>query len=187
MPGPCEDCQLMFSGMPLKLSNADTTDGWDEPGQKLIIRGHVYKPDRKTPANEVLIYFYHTDKNGRYTPKEGMVPSSRKHGRLRGLIKTGEDGSYAIYTSRPAAYPEGNVEAHIHVIVKEPDMDQPYWIDEWIFDDDPKVTPERRAKRTNRGGDCLLAVKNENGLQVVEHDIILGLNIPGYPYTPSGQ
>lgn len=181
LPGDCEDCNLMFLGMPLKLSNIDTTDGWLEEGQKLIVQGHIYHLDGKTPANEVIVYFYHTDKKGLYTPTPNMPNSARRHGHLRGWIKTGPDGSYALYTNRPAQYPEGKIEAHIHVMVKEPDLDKPYWIDEWIFEDDPLVTAEVRSRMPTKGGSGILNVRTENGVQLAEHDIILGKNIPGYP------
>jgi len=179
--GACPDCNLMFLGMPLVLSAVDTTAGWFEKGQKLKIEGTIFQPDQKTPASEVIVYFYHTDQSGQYVPKDGIPPSARKHGYLRGWIKTGPDGRYAIYTSRPAQYPNENIEAHIHVFVKEPYIDVPYMIDEWIFDDDPLVTSALRKKIKNQGGKAILEIALKNDVQVAKHDIILGLNVPGYP------
>ena len=179
--GACKECNLMFLGMPLKLQASDTTDGWYDRGQKLIIEGTIYQPDQKTPAKDVIVYYYHTDPGGLYTPVEGMLPSARQHGHLRGWVKTGPDGRYSIYTSRPGQYPEENIEAHIHVYVKEPFIDVPYRIDEWIFDDDPLVTRELRSKLRNEGGDPVLKISRENGVEKTKHDIILGLHIPGYP------
>lgn len=179
--GACTECNLMFLGMPLKLTSIDTTDGWNEGGQKLTIEGTIYQPDQKTPAPDVIVYYYHTDPGGKYTPVEGMLPSARQHGHLRGWIKTGPDGRYAIYTSRPGQYPGENIEAHIHVYVKEPYIDVPYKIREWIFNDDPLVTRELRSKISNEGGDPILEISKENGVQKTKHDIILGLHIPGYP------
>ncbi|HEX5111581.1 MAG TPA: hypothetical protein VFV79_01960 [Saprospiraceae bacterium] len=179
--GACKECNLVFLGMPLKLESSDTTDGWNEGGQKLIIEGTIYNIDQKTPAKDVIVYYYHTDPGGKYTPVEGMLPSARQHGHLRGWVKTGPDGRYAIYTSRPGQYPGENIEAHIHVYVKEPYIDVPYKIDEWIFDDDPLVTRELRSKLRNEGGDPVLKISRENGVQKAKHDIILGLNVPNYP------
>jgi protocatechuate 3,4-dioxygenase beta subunit len=159
--GACPDCNLMFLGMPLVLSAVDTTEGWFEKGQKLKIEGTIFQPDQKTPAAEVIVYFYHTDPSGQYVPKKGMLPSSRKHGYLRGWVKTGPDGRYAIYTSRPAQYPNENVEAHIHVFVKEPSIDVPYMIDEWIFDDDPLVTKELRKRIQDKGGKAILEIDSQ--------------------------
>jgi protocatechuate 3,4-dioxygenase beta subunit len=179
--GACPDCNLMFLGMPLLLSAVDTTPGWFEPGQKLKIEGTIFQPDQKTPAPDVIVYFYHTDQSGRYIPVAGIPPSARKHGRMRGWVKTGPDGRYTIYTNRPAHSPDKKVEAHILAFVKEPYVDVPYMIDEWIFDDDPLVTEELRSNIQNRGGNPFLKPDLQNDVQVAKHDIILGLNIPGYP------
>ena len=179
--GACPDCNLMFLGMPIVLSAVDTTPGWFENGQKLKIEGTIFQPDQKTPASEVIVYLYHTDQSGRYVSKEEIPPSARKHGYLRGWVKTGPDGRYAIYTSRPAQYPDEKIEAHIHVFVKEPKIDVAYMIDAWIFDDDPLVTPALRKKVQNQGGNTILEIDLQNDVQVAKHDIILGLNIPGYP------
>jgi protocatechuate 3,4-dioxygenase beta subunit len=179
--GACKECKLMFLGMPLQLHAVDTSAGWTEGGQKLVIEGTIYQLDGKTPAPDVIVYYYHTDPKGKYTPTEGMLPSARQHGHLRGWVKTGPDGHYAIYTSRPGQYPNENIEAHIHVYVKEPYLDVPYRIDEWIFDDDPLVTKAIRSKLQNMGGNPILVVEKENDVQRTKHDIILGQNIPGYP------
>jgi protocatechuate 3,4-dioxygenase beta subunit len=179
--GACEGCNLMFLGMPLQLSAVDTSPGWSEPGQKLKIEGKILEPDQKTPASDVILYYYHTDQKGYYTPRDDMPPSAKRHGYLRGWVKTGPDGKYAIYTSRPAQYPNEKIEAHIHVFIKEPYIDVPYAISEWIFNDDPLVTDALRKKLDNRGGDSVLEVKKENDVQVAHHDVVLGLNIPNYP------
>jgi len=180
IPGHCEDCELMFSGMPKEMNSIDTSAGWFEEGQKLIVTGKVYHPDKTTPASDIIVYFYHTDQHGYYSGGKENDPVKR-HGRLRGWVKTGSDGTYSIYTSRPAQYPGNQFEAHIHVLIKEPDIDLPYWIDEWIFDDDPLVTPAIRQRLEKRGGSGILTTTLEGDVQVAVHDVILGLNIPGYP------
>jgi protocatechuate 3,4-dioxygenase beta subunit len=171
----------MFHGMPLKLAATDTTAGWNEGGQRLVISGTVYQPDQKTPAANVILYFYHTDKSGQYSPRDYVPNSAKKHGHIRGWVMTGDDGRYSIYTSRPVAYPNQKIEAHIHVMLKEPDIDSPYWLDEWVFDDDPLLTKDIRSKAQNLGGSGILKTTTKGGIQYANHDIILGLNIPGYP------
>src|SRR5690349_8470780 len=64
--GPCEACDLIYFGMPQQISNTDTTIGWSEKGQKLIVSGTVFQLDGKTPAPNVIVYFYHTDNDGYY-------------------------------------------------------------------------------------------------------------------------
>ena len=179
--GNCEDCELMIVGMPEKINSIDTTDGWFENGQKLVITGRALKEDKSTPAPDVILYYYHTDQNGIYAPDKNTDRDAQRHGRLRGWVRTGRDGLFSIYTIRPAQYPGNKIEAHIHVIVKEPDIDLPYWIDAWVFDDDPLLTKELRNRLENHGGSGILKTRLDQDIQIADHDVILGLNIPGYP------
>ncbi len=181
--GYCEGCELMYVGMPKTISSADTTAGWYEAGQKLLIRGTIYQPDGKTPAPDVILYYYHTDNSGYYSPAPGMDKKAERHGHLRGWVKSDRNGKYAIYTLRPAPYPKARIPSHIHPTVKEPNIGNEYYIDEWVFDDDPFLTAAERRKLPNRGGSGILSVTTQGDLQVAEHNIILGLNIPDYPAT----
>ncbi|MCB9279308.1 MAG: intradiol ring-cleavage dioxygenase [Lewinellaceae bacterium] len=179
--GYCEGCELIYAGMPATMAALDTSVGWAEPGQKLLVRGTVYKRDGKTPAPDVILYYYHTDNNGYYSPGPGMPEKAKRHGHIRGWVKTGADGRYAIYTIRPAPYPNRQAQAHIHPVIKEPDIENEYYIDEWVFDDDPLLTTEIRRKMENRGGNGIMKVRTSGDLQIAERDIILGLNVPDYP------
>jgi protocatechuate 3,4-dioxygenase beta subunit len=177
----CEDCNLMFVGMPKQITSIDTSDGWTTEGQKLIVNGTIYHADTKTPAANVILYYYHTDESGYYAPRKDMPVGAHRHGHLRGWVKTGADGTFSIYTSRPAQYPNQGAEAHIHIVIKEPDIDVPYWTDAWVFDDDPLLTPEMRNRMENRGGSGIMQTTQAEGVQMANQDIYLGLNIPGYP------
>jgi protocatechuate 3,4-dioxygenase, beta subunit len=179
--GGCDGCEIMFIGMPAKLSSVDTSAGWAEKGQPLLVTGKVYKIDGKTPAPNVIIYYWQTDNNGYYSPKPGMDEKARRHGHIRGWVKTDENGNYSIYTIKPAPYPNNNIPAHIHTSIKEPNIDNEYYIDEFVFDDDKLLTGEKRKTLSNRGGSGILRVLISGGLQIAEHNIILGLNIPHYP------
>jgi protocatechuate 3,4-dioxygenase, beta subunit len=142
----------------------------------------VFMSDGKTPAPGVILYYWHTDNNGYYSPREGMDENAKRHGHLRGWVKTGADGRYAIYTIKPAAYPNRSDPAHIHSIVKEPAKNE-YFIDDFIFDDDPLLTADRRSRLENRGGNGILRTTRPGDLLIAERDIILGLNVPGYPLS----
>ncbi len=183
--GGCDGCEIMYVGMPNHINSVDTSDGWYESGQKLLVTGIVHKLDGKTPAPNVIIYYWQTDNNGYYSPKDGMDEQARRHGHLRGWVKTGSDGKYSIYTVRPAPYPNGKDPAHIHTSIKEPDIKNEYYIDAFVFDDDPLLTGNERGKLENRGGSGVLRVLVSDDLQIAEHNIILGLNIPNYPQTLS--
>ncbi|MFZ1785567.1 MAG: hypothetical protein WAU23_10225 [Ferruginibacter sp.] len=179
--GGCDGCEIMFIGMPTTISSVDSSAGWTEKGQKLLITGKVYKNDGRTPASNVIIYYWQTDNNGYYSPKPGMNEKAKRHGHIRGWVKTDDKGNYSIYTIRPAPYPNENIPAHIHTSIKEPNIDNEYYIDEFVFDDDKLLTGEKRKALENRGGSGILRVLISGDLQIAEHNIILGLNIPNYP------
>lgn len=181
--GPFENGEFMYIGMPEKIKSVDTSAGWAQKGQKLLITGTIYKLDGKTPAPNVILYYYHTDINGLYSNKQGLDPKVVRHGYIRGWVKSDSNGKYAIYTVRPAPYPNANVEAHIHPAIKEPSIDKEYYIDEFVFDDDKLLTGEKRKKMENRGGSGILRLFKKGDFQIAEHNIILGLNIPNYPET----
>lgn len=185
--GGCEDCELMYVGMPEVITSEHESPGWRENGQKLIVTGTVYKRDGRTPAGGVLIYYWHTDLNGKYTSDENTPSGAEKHGRLRGWVMTDEKGRYSIRTCRPAAYPGESIPQHIHLSVKEPELKDPYYLD-FYFDDDPLYIPHRKKYgRADRGGTEILRVLLDGKIQIAEHNIILGLNIPNYPADEVSQ
>jgi protocatechuate 3,4-dioxygenase beta subunit len=179
--GGCEGCEIMFVGMPAHIGSTDTSPGWGEKGQKLQVKGVVYEADGKTPAANVVLYYWQTDSNGYYSPVPGMDEKAKRHGHIRGWVKTDASGRYAIRTIRPAPYPSSTNPAHIHASIKEPKIGNEYYIDEFLFDDDPFLTTHRRKPLENRGGSGILNVSVSGDLQIAERDIVLGLNIPGYP------
>ena len=99
---------------------------------------------------------------------------------MRGWVKSNQRGEYKFTSIRPAHYPNSRGPAHIHAIVKEPDKNE-YYIDEYLFDDDPAVTREPRPRVENRGGSGIIHLaRNSDGTWVGRRDIVLGLNIPNY-------
>ena len=176
-------------GMPNILAANDTSPGWSQQGQKMIVTGTVFETDGKTPASNVVVYYYHTNTEGKYLHKKdhkkSLPPNSKgqTHGYIRGWIKTGSDGKYSIATVRPGTYPSGDEPAHIHLVIKEPGAKESYYIDDFVFDDDMLLTAAKRKRMENRGGSGILRMLKKGELQVAEHNIILGLNIPGYPKT----
>ena len=91
----------------------------NEPGQRLMITGHVFGADGK--PRRVQLYAYHTDAKGLYRP-DNHYPEEPP--RLRGTLVTAVDGSYEIDTIRPAPYPNRNIPAHIHVHLRWEGHDQ---------------------------------------------------------------
>lgn len=179
--GPFENGDFMYIGMPEKINSVDTSAGWGQKGQKLLIAGTIYKLDGKTPAPDVVLYYYHTDIHGHYANHPNLDQQVKRHGYIRGWVQSDKNGKYAIYTVRPAPYPNTDFEAHIHPTIKEPNIEKEYYIDEFVFDDDKLLTGAKRKKLQNRGGSGVLRVLVKDDLQIAEHNIILGLNIPNYP------
>ena len=57
-----------------------------------------------------------------------------------------------------------------------------YYIDEYLFDDDPLLTANERTRQEGRGGNGIIKLaKDSHGRWTGTRDIVLGRNIPGYP------
>jgi protocatechuate 3,4-dioxygenase, beta subunit len=87
---------------------------------------------------------------------------------------------------RPAPYPNETIPAHIHLAVKEPELNE-YYIDDLVFDDDKLLTADLRKNMEHRGGSGVLRLLELEQTQIAEHDIILGLNVPDYPETATAK
>lgn len=177
--GNCEGCEAIYEYGTKKLSPIDTLPRYENNEPKLKISGTVFKKDGKTPAENVIIYIYHTNRQGLYETKGDETGWAKRHGFIRGWVKTEKDGSYTFHTFKPAPYPNGSESAHIHITVKEPDKNE-YYIDNYLFDDDSLLTEEFRKDRKNRGGSGIIKLKDKNGILLIERDIFLGKNIPNY-------
>ena len=178
--GGCDGCDIIYANMPRQLSWQTTIAPATEPGERIEISGIIYRADGRTPAPNVILYVYHTDASGLYSPAPDEAGAARRHGHLRGWMKTNERGEYKFISIRPAPYPNAHIPAHIHPVVKELDKNE-YYLDEYLFDDDPLLTREPRPKVENRGGSGIIHLtKNPDGTWVGRRDIVLGLNIPNY-------
>lgn len=179
--GGCEGCELMYEGMPEQIMHEDISIGWTKGKQKLVLTGKVYQLDGKTPASGVILYYWHTDDEGLYASSIKTPIKAKEHGQLRGWVKSDAYGNYSIKTSRPAAYPNDNIPQHIHLSIKEPDIPNEYFADLY-FDDDPLyLTHKKKNGKLDRAGTELLRVVLDNDIQIAEHNIVLGINIPNYP------
>lgn len=179
--GGCDGCELMYVGMPKVISSEHTSNGWDEGKQKLILTGKVFQLDGRTPASDVVIYYWHTDDSGLYSSNDETSKQAKEHGKLRGWVKSDKSGNYTIKTSRPDAYPNDNIPQHIHLSIKEPDIINEYYADLY-FDDDPLyLKHKKKYGKLDRAGTEILRIVLDGNIQIAEHNIVLGLNIPDYP------
>jgi protocatechuate 3,4-dioxygenase, beta subunit len=180
--GRCEGCEAIYeyTSRSRPLTWIDTLPDFNEAGPKLEISGTIFKRDGKTPARDVILYIYHTDQSGEYPTTGNEKGWDEKHGYIRGWIKTNAEGKYKFYTLKPGAYPGGGNPRHIHPIVKEAGI-QEYWIDEYLFDDDPILTDADRKRQPGRGGNGIIKTRvDKNGMLIAHRNIVLGLNVPRY-------
>jgi protocatechuate 3,4-dioxygenase, beta subunit len=118
-----------------------------EPGEPLIVSGTIYAPDGRTPMKGISLSVYQTDATGRYSAGGN---GDNRNTRLHGQMWTNAEGHYEFRTIKPAAYPGRTDAAHIHAYVSGPDYPE-YWIDEYLFEDDPLVTEDVRRKASGKG------------------------------------
>jgi protocatechuate 3,4-dioxygenase beta subunit len=178
--GSCQGCEQMFVGMPTTLAWSTRLVPANEPGEPMQIDG-VVRDSSGHPAKGIIVYAYHTNSKGLYPPNP-KYPDLH-HGGLRGWAKTGADGRYHFDTIRPAGYPDADgIPAHVHMSVIEPGRVS-YYIDEIVFDDDPRLTEKTRHEVSNgRGGPAIThPTRDAKGVWHVTRDIVLGENIPDYP------
>lgn len=163
-----------FANMPASLGSIMAICGEEEPGERLLITGTIYKSDGKTPFPDVVLYTYHTDNKGIYSKKGGETGVQKWHGRLHGWCRSGQDGHYEIHTIRPASYPKSTAPAHIHAAVKIPGKGKPFYINDFVFKDDPFVSERESSDPRFPGGSGVVdVVKSGSGVWTGVRDLVL--------------
>lgn len=117
-----------------------------EPGEPLIVSGTIYYSDGKEPLSGITLYVYQTDATGRYSTSGGNNRGTRIHG----VMRTNAQGQYEFRTIKPGSYPNSRNPAHIHAYVSGPGYPE-YWIDEYLFADDPFITDDARRSAGAQG------------------------------------
>ena len=176
--GPCEGCEAVFEYGDRDLNPVDTLPEFASAENKLKITGTIYEADGETPAENVVLYIHHTNAEGIYPTKGDEKGWAKRHGYLRGWIKTGKDGRYTFYTQVPGSYPDGTNPAHIHPIIMEPDGKY-YYLSAYFFKGDPLLT-EDHMEDPPRGSDGVVKLKETDGMALIERDFILGKGVPDY-------
>jgi len=117
-----------------------------EPGTKITMKGSVTNKSGM-PYSQKTVYVYQTDARGWYADSSAhvlMQEGDRRHARLFGYFKTDDKGQFEFETIQPQGYPKSDLPAHIHIEITA--ADQSMEITEMLFDDDPRLTKEARAR-----------------------------------------
>ncbi|MGH7243160.1 MAG: hypothetical protein ACREJD_07070 [Phycisphaerales bacterium] len=147
--------------------------GDGEPGTRIIAKGKLVGPGNK-PVAGALIYVYHTSSKGWYSDKAAHIRADsgdEKHARLFGYLLSAPDGSFEIRTIRPGGYPRSDLPQHIHIEVFAAEY-QP-WSSEFLFDDDPRLTKDQRARAEREG--FLVAAPGPGAIPAFEYTVNLRL------------
>ncbi|MGH9906852.1 MAG: protocatechuate 3,4-dioxygenase [Pyrinomonadaceae bacterium] len=133
---------------PVNVPWRTTIVGEGERGEPLIVSGSIYTPDGRTPLTGINLFVYQTDATGVYsTTGDG---GDNRNTRIHGLMRTNAEGRYEFRTIKPGSYPRTRNAAHIHAYVSGPGYPE-YWIDEYLFADDPFVTEDVRQRFAGKG------------------------------------
>ena len=138
----------------------------------MIISGTVFQPDGKTPAPNVLIYFYHTDSEG-YYGRQGEV----RDGHFRGWLLTDTQGRYEFQSIKPAPYPNRTEAAHVHMTLTGKNFKEDS-INSILFEGDSFIKDQERNSvgkwgepnpilKLEKGADGVLRGKRDIRLWVV--------------------
>ncbi len=168
----CEGCEGALERPAARMSWQTRIPPAGEPGERLDVSGTVFQADGRTPAGGVIIYAYHTDAAGLYSRGTPETEWSRRHGLLRGWVRTGTDGRYAFKTIKPGPYPNRTDPAHIHLTIVEPDR-RLYFIDYIVLAGDFGVNDAYRRDRENRGGNGIVTLKRQGGAWLASRNIVL--------------
>jgi protocatechuate 3,4-dioxygenase beta subunit len=177
---PCEGCEAIFDGMPAAPPPSARIAPPNEPGEPLILEGVVRDASGRAKSG-IVVYVYQTNARGIYPRDSRFRGAAANHGRLRGWARTDAQGRYRFETIRPGGYPDQDLPQHIHMHVLEPGRCT-YYVDDVMFEDDPRLTPKQRTALTlGRGGAGIVRpTRDRQGVWRVQRDLTLGRAIPGY-------
>ena len=168
----CDGCQAVAERDPASLRSTLRLAPHGEPGEPMLLSGRVTAPDGR-PAPDVVVYAHHTDARGLYSRGTGETEWSRRHGLLRGWVRTDGEGRYAFRTIKPAPYPGRAMPAHVHLFIAEPGR-RPYYIDDVVFAGEFAVDSRYVAAQELRGGSGIVRLgRSQHGAWLARRDIAL--------------
>ncbi len=147
----------------------------NEPGKKITVQGMV-KTKSGEPIGAALVYVYQTSDKGWYADSAAHVnmnSGDMNHARLFAYFKTNEKGIFEFETIQPHGYPNSDLPAHIHISIWKDGKIIPNLPGELLFDDDERLTPERK-KRSLEDGYIIAADSGQVGKPLYAYTLIAG-------------
>jgi len=145
----------------------------DEPGDRLTVSGRVLSAPECRPLAGAVVEVWHASAGGIYYGMEGAGGPDAS--RLRGLLRTGEDGGYRFETVLPGRYPLSPRRyrpRHIHYLVSHPAhrtlVTQLYFAGDPDLAGDPLVRPSLVVPLRNVG-----AAAKRGRLLAASFDVVL--------------
>jgi protocatechuate 3,4-dioxygenase beta subunit len=139
-----------------------------EHGERMFVSGKVLDKATGKPISNAEVYIYQADRKGIY----GESPRTP---RLKATLYTRSDGYYEFSSIRPGSYanesnPKEMLPAHVHYVIFADGYKE--WEGELVFEDDPLLTPERRAKIASDTSTVLRPItKDAKGVWQVVADV----------------
>jgi protocatechuate 3,4-dioxygenase beta subunit len=123
-----------------------------EPGKKITVKAIIHTDGKA--LDDALVYLYHTSDKGWYSDTGAHIRAYEgdvRHARLFCYVKTDGQGQFEIETIQPKGYPNSDLPAHIHIEVSKNGEHIPGLPGELLFDDDPRLTADRRSRSLQEG------------------------------------
>ena len=174
--GDCEVITRDFFGLgPFYSAGAPTRQvlaAAEEPGTRIFLDGTVWARDCVTPVSDVVLDIWHADDSGCYSRFENCENPSGDEYKLRGVIRTGESGRFALESVKPGHYLNGTQyrPAHIHLIVRPPGASEV--VTQLYFEGDPYIDIDPAASRADATGRIIPMEQKDDGLHGI-FDIVL--------------
>lgn len=155
-----------------QLTDTDSIPDFASKANPLKITGTVFLSDGMTPAKDVILYIEQADEDGNYDLK---THTDKRYVNHRGWVKTNAEGQYTFYTFIPGAYRLSRDLKAINLTIKEPNQPE-YNTNEFIFDNDPRLTKLCRKRLAKNGVDRILSPVKEGEILVARKNIVLNSN-----------
>jgi protocatechuate 3,4-dioxygenase beta subunit len=109
----CNGERRVERAAPPEPARATRSAGPLEPGQPFDLRVRVVRPDG-SPASQVDVRVYQTDAEGYYRKGPDGSELGGDQARIVYLVRTDDDGRFAVSTILPGQYPTGGPPPHVH-------------------------------------------------------------------------